>query len=255
MTSYQKSVERSVLELKAANTILGSIAFPDLVRPAVLPNAPPTPELVDWAVRVYCFSVLSHFKELLRSVLLLVEVGHIPAAFIVSRSLFEIGAQAYYVKKHVDQYLNSGDLVAAWQFLFEINLGSRYMREEHGGKAEEAFPEPRDIAKVMRCFDEYFNIGEAATTYSFLSEFSHPNSAAFMHYFDWKADSSGETKITFVPPSSEKLAMALPAVAIALAALLHCGMDLLNRIGDTKVAARLDVALTKLIRAHEEGAS
>jgi hypothetical protein len=206
---------------------------------------------LSWAVRVYYFSLLSQFRDLLRSVLLLVEAGHIPAVFIVARSLFELGAHSYYVKKHVTQFLDAGDLPAAWNFLYDVNLGNRYMREQFGSKGNCAFPEPPNIGKVMGCFNEYFTFARdekpAATIYSSLSEFSHPNCSAFMHHFEWSEDSSSTTKVTFGPPSPEMLALALPNVSIALVALLHCGVDLLIRVGDTQVIPHLRVAIDEVL--------
>lgn len=49
------------------------------------------------------------------------------------------------------------------------------MREEYGEENYEATP--REIAKIMRCFDEFAGKGKATTEYSFLSEFAHPNRA------------------------------------------------------------------------------
>lgn len=135
-------VKRDVRVLESALRRLEGIVFPDLPRPAVPPKASPTADLVNWSIRMYCSCLLAHFREMLRSLLLLTRESHIPAVFAVSRCLFEMGAQGYYVGKHVLQYLRAGDLQAAWDFLLEINMGSRYMREEYGGKLGAPFPEP-----------------------------------------------------------------------------------------------------------------
>src|SRR5207302_9280140 len=122
---------------------------------------------------------------MLRSFLVLVWNGLTPASFLIARCLFEIGAHTYYVHKHFVQYFDAKDLESAWKFLHEINMGSRYMQEEYGDKVEEwpSFVAPREIAKIIRTFDEWTN-KQSRTEYSFLSEFAHPNMAALSHYYN-----------------------------------------------------------------------
>src|SRR5229473_8202859 len=154
-------VKRDTGELKLALQKLDAITLPELVRPPVPHGDPPTGELVTWAVKVYFYSALCQFRELLRATLLLVDAGHISAVFFCCRGLFELAAHAYYVKKHVLQHLKNNDLKSAWQFLFEINLGSRDMREKQKAAqiSEPDYPEGPHIAKVMACFNEYFPSG------------------------------------------------------------------------------------------------
>jgi len=192
--------DKEVTSLRLVSLKLSRLAFPPLQRPAVPEGAPPTRELVEWAVAFYCFSLLSHFREMLRSFLFMVKKGHIPSGFLVARCLFELGAHTYYVHKHVTQYFDSGDLQRAWGFLVEINMGSRYMREEYGDDEEDRpyFLAPREIAKVMRCFEEWEPCrGKAVTEYSFLSEFAHPNMAAFAHYYSMRPGESGFGEVVF----------------------------------------------------------
>ena len=90
---------------------------------------------MSWAIRVYFYSALRQFRDLLRATLLLVDRDLISAVFFCCRGLFELAAHAYYVKKHILQHRKANDLKSAWEFLFEINLGSRDMREKQ--KAQE----------------------------------------------------------------------------------------------------------------------
>ncbi len=203
-------VRRDFQELQSVYRNLERIVFPALPRPSAARNEATTRDLVDWAAKLYCFSLLAHFRELLRSLLLLTESKHIPAAFVISRNLFEMSAQSYYVHKHVLQRVKENDLRAARDFLSEINTGSRYMREEYGEEIGQAFPAPRDIAKAVRSFNEFIEPGWATTSYSFLSEFSHPNMAAFMHYYEWEESASDNTNVKFVAPSPKQLVLALP---------------------------------------------
>jgi hypothetical protein len=122
--------------------------------------------------------------------LILFDAGEAPAVFLSCRAIFETGAHAYYVKKHCMQYLDENDLKAVWDFLVEINSASRYMRDKQKAKgvAKPSFGEGPHISKVIACFDEYFEEQRknkpASMEYSFVSEFCHPNSFAFMNHID-----------------------------------------------------------------------
>ncbi len=240
-------VRRDFQELQSVYRNLERIVFPALPRPSAARNEATTRDLVDWAAKLYCFSLLAHFRELLRSLLLLTESKHIPAAFVISRNLFEMSAQSYYVHKHVLQRVKENDLRAARDFLSEINTGSRYMREEYGEEIGQAFPAPRDIAKAVRSFNEFIEPGWATTSYSFLSEFSHPNMAAFMHYYEWEESASDNTNVKFVAPSPKQLVLALPNVCIAAVALLQSVSDLLSVAKESAVCQRVKAALQQLI--------
>jgi hypothetical protein len=182
-------------KIVTASKRLDQMQFPELLRPAVGQDDPPTDELVFWGARMYCFSTLAHFREMLRSFLNVAQNGLQPAGFIVARCLFELGAHSYYTHKHTTQYLDAGDIKRAWEFLKEINLGSRYISEEYGEKSEEwsPFTAPREIAKVIRVFNEWTN-GKATTEYSFLSEFAHP---AFSHYYEMEPRRDGFGTVRF----------------------------------------------------------
>jgi hypothetical protein len=88
-----------------------------------------TQELAYWSLRVYAYSILSQFREMLRSTLMLQDAGQVPAVFLCCRALFEMAAHAYYVKKHAFQHLDKKDYQAAWDFMIGVNQGSCYMRE------------------------------------------------------------------------------------------------------------------------------
>jgi hypothetical protein len=243
----KKQRQRRLIQIKAASKALDGVVFSALERPNVRKGAAPTRELIYWAVRVYCFSILSHFRELLRSFLYLIDSGYIPAAFVVARCLFEMGANSYYVHKHVTQYLDSGDLEPAWEFLSEINMGSRLMRKRFkDGKGSE-FPEPRDVAKVVRCFNEWVK-KDMVSTYSYLSEFSHADMAAYSHYHEFKLGHQNQAKCIFVGPQRDPLAAPIPEVAMSITALLHFVKKLLVHTEESAVALLLDRALREHIK-------
>jgi hypothetical protein len=185
--------------IEAASRQLDKINLPGLQRPAVVASAAATVDLIKWACHFYCFSVLAHFREMLRSFLVLNWNGLIPASFVIARCLFEIAAHTHYTHKHVIQDLDSNDLESAWRFLNDINMGSRYMQEEYADKTDEwpPFAAPREIARVIRTFDEWTKTRQARTEYSFLSEFAHPNMAAFSHYYKMEPGEAGFGVVTF----------------------------------------------------------
>ena len=76
------------------------------------------------------------------------------------------------------------------------------MQEEYGDKTDEwpPFAAPREIAKVIRTFDEWTKTTQARTEYSFLSEFAHPNMAAFSHYYKMEPGEAGFGVVTFFQP-------------------------------------------------------
>jgi hypothetical protein len=232
-------------QLEVASRELDKIDLPGLQRPAVVASATATFDLVRWACQFYCFSVLAHFREMLRSFVVLTWNGLIPASFVTARCLFEVAAHTHYTHKHVIQYLASNDLENAWAFLTDVNMGSRYMQEEYGDKTEDwpPFAAPREIAKVIRTFDEWTK-KQARTEYSFLSEFAHPNMAAFSHYYKMEPGESGFGTVTFFVPRRDSNAAPWPQVSIASVASLHFVRLLLRRINEKEVASHVETILT-----------
>ena len=247
-------VKRDTKELELALHELDTVTIPELVRPAVAHFDPPTDELVIWAVKVYIYSALCQFRELLRATLTLVDEGHISAVFFCCRGLFELAAHAYYVKKHVLQYMKVKNLGLAWQFLFEVNLGSRDMREKQMAQSGEAiYPEGPHIAKVMACFNEYFPNGhkakQATETYSSLSEFSHPNCFAFINHFEWETDLRNMPKVTFGKPSENLLTLCLPAGCMAVASFLDASGKLAGALGDGELFKTLEAIIEDVLES------
>ena len=157
--------------------------FSNLKRPPVPAKAPATPELVNWGAQVYCYSWMRHFSTLVNGIATLKDAGNTPSSRIVARSVFELGAHAYYVKKHLKQHIDAGNFSAAWEFLTPIGVGSRYINEQHPEESE-MFPSPPHISKAINCFGERMP-EDAQEGYSFLSEFCHPNVLAFSQYYEW----------------------------------------------------------------------
>jgi hypothetical protein len=158
-------------------------SFPNLRCPPVPLKEPTAVDLVDWGIRLYCFSWMRHFSTLVNGLVSLEEAGNDPSARIIARSVFELGAHAYYVKKHIKQHIDAANLAAAWKFLTPIAVGSRYISEQHPEESD-MFPSPPHISKAINCFAERMP-EDAQEGYSFLSEFCHPNLMAFLQYYNW----------------------------------------------------------------------
>lgn len=185
MTATPEDNSLSVSMLRVAAEHLKQIKFPQLVRPAVGPDAPPTVELLNWAIQTYCFPWIRHMSALLNGIILLTDSDNKAAVRIIGRSSFEFCAHAYYVKKHLKQHLDRKDLAAAWKFLLPIGTGSRYISEFQSTPEEnELFPVGPHISKVVNCFKEA-TPKETEDQYSYLSEFCHPNMMTFTQHYRW----------------------------------------------------------------------
>lgn len=182
-TPEDNSLAVSMLRLTAEH--LKKITLPQLVRPALGPDAPPTIGVIHWAIQAYSFPWIRHMSALLNGIVLLIDSDNKAAVRIIGRSSFEFCAHAYYVKKHLKQHLNRKDLAAAWKFLLPIGAGSRYISEFHCTPEEsELFPTGPHISKAINCFKEA-RPKETEDDYSYLSEFCHPNMMTFSQHYRW----------------------------------------------------------------------
>lgn len=184
MTTTPQDQTLSVSMLRVAAEHLKQIEFPQLVRPAVGPHAPPTIELLHWGIRAYCFPWIRHMSAMLNGIVLLTDSDNKAVVRIVGRSSFEFCAHAYYVKKHMKQHLDRKDPTAAWNFLSPIATGSRYINEYHYPEESDLFPAPPHVSKAVNCFKEVMPKG-TEDDYSYLSEFCHPNMMTFSQHYRW----------------------------------------------------------------------
>jgi hypothetical protein len=158
-------------------------SFPNLRRRPGPPHEPATADLVDWGAHLYSFSWIRHFCTLVNGLVSLEEAGNTPSARVIARSVFELGAHAYYVKKRLKQHIDTGNLPAAWKFFTPIGTESRYINEQHPEESE-MFSSPPHISKAINCFGERLP-EDAQEGYIFLSEFCHPNVLVLSQYYEW----------------------------------------------------------------------
>jgi hypothetical protein len=198
--------DRSFKTLRLIAEGLTRLKLPDLTpvdREGVM-----TLEVIGWGTRLYCFSWLRHMCMVSNGMMTLADAGNIPSARILGRTAYELGAHAYYVKKHLRQFTEAGELTAAWEFLTPIAVGSRYISEQNP-KDSDAFISPPHIKKAINCFKEVLP-PYAKENYSYLSEFCHPNMLALRQYYDW----TGPGSVKFVDRDPTEGVFGPPVAAI-----------------------------------------
>lgn len=229
-----EELARLVSEIRETVKIMLAVQTPELPRPKVAQDAPATEELAQWSMRVYAYSLLCQFREVLDSTLLLFDSGHVPAVFLCCRSLFEMAAHSYYTKKWATDHLQKKNYSAAWKFMLGINQGSRYMKEKYEKLPPIELVEGLHIGKVINSFNEYFKEhgdNEAREKYSFLSEFCHPNSFAFTNHIDF-TEKKDDVVVTFAKPSPNICIQVLPDAWFSSMPLLFSLNELLEACGD-----------------------
>ena len=225
---------RLVREIRETAKIMFAVQTPQPPRPKVAQDAPATEELAHWSMRVYAYSLLCQYREVLDSTLLLFDSGHVPAVFLCCRSLFEMAAHSYYTKKWATDHLQKKNYDAAWKFMLGINQGSRYMKEKYEKLPPIELVEGPHIGKVINGFNEYFKEhgdNEAREKYSFLSEFCHPNSFAFTNHIDF-TEKKDDVVVTFAKPSPTICIQVLPDAWFSSMPLLFSLNELLDTCGD-----------------------
>ena len=87
------------------------------------------------------------------------------------------------------------------------------------------------------------DLGDGATReYSFLSEFSHPNSFAFTNHIDWKEAGKPKMKIAFTRPDTEMLIQVIPSAVMSCMSVLLSGYEFLRRLSDNSLEKPLQEA-------------
>src|SRR3990172_6559840 len=129
-------------------------------------------------------------------------------------------------------------------------MGSRYLREEipeQDDSEDVLFPAPREISKVLRCFNEYGNTEQAVKTWSFLSEYSHPNMAAFSHY--WEPVDEWSTEMRFIEPPRDPSKLPRGNVSVSLIAAVQFTFELLRIAGETELASQIKSILMGFVKS------
>lgn len=172
--------------LQSLATALLDIDFKPLKRPTHVPHRGRNEKEVRWGLRVFACSSASLFRDTLRSYLILRDQKLEAASFLTVRLMFEVVAMANYLHQSIVPLLKNGRLDRAWDILDRANIGSYYMLQRGHTRPHGAQPSiPLKIGKAVSSLNDMIpsrTAGWAEIEYGFLSEFSHPDAFALMHY-------------------------------------------------------------------------
>jgi hypothetical protein len=224
-------MSRKIEVLSIVETGLQRVNLPSLKRPPV-PNDDPNEELVIWGIQYYSYSVVAHLRTVLRGLVVLIEAGNIPTAFIVCRHIFEWAAHTCYMSRNMKNYVERGDWKRAWHLHSLAMDGNRWIKD-HGSKySAPSFldnpPDPLSVPNLVNCLEEYrrhtHGNADAKDSYGLLSEHSHPNASCFLPYCKYFGN-----EVRFVPssPDTSRLGVEPPLIElmIFLDALLELGRE------------------------------
>ena len=159
------------------------LPFKTLKRPVHKPDVGRSEKELRWASRLFTCSSMGFFRDMLRSYLSIRKEKLDAISFLAARALFETTAMANYVQMHVQPLLKRKKYDRAWDLLYRASLGSYYARE-HMSRRDDTVerPIPLLIGKAVKSLNSLD--AQASAEYSFLSEYSHPDAFALMHYVD-----------------------------------------------------------------------
>ena len=170
---------------------LSNVQLPSLARPRLGPKEPRTEELVQWATKFYAYSIVAHIHKILSGLIVLADSENIPAAYIVSRHIFEWTAQACLVSSKLKDSYRAKDWEEGWIVLTPAAIGNLWARK-YGAKyalpsqQPPTAPDPLRVGIAVSAYESYqtqkYGLEEVKDTYSLLSEFSHPNAACLQQY-------------------------------------------------------------------------
>ena len=166
---------------------LQKFALPTLSRPPVKPSEDPTAELVNWGIRYHVCSVIAHVRTILKGLVQLCDAGNIPAAWVISRHVFEWAAHACYVSRNLRDYHERKQWREAWKLLSAAATGNLWMKRygaTYGASGVRRSPvlddvsDPIHISKAISAYEQHLEKtprkGDARDSYSLLSEHFTP---------------------------------------------------------------------------------
>ena len=233
---------------------LPRITLPAITRPTLPPTDSPTEELVDFGIQYYAFSLIAHLRTILRALVLLSDAENTPAAYIVSRHVYEWAAHACFMSRNLAEHHQKKQWKEAWELLSHAAIGNLWARR-HGEKYISAgmqpavlddIPDPVHISKAMTAYEEHqqemLGKRDAKDSYGLLSEYSHPNSACFRQHHRYDRD--GRT-VRFVDAGPQ--ASPLPLVNWCLIDLVTFLHSLLGMSKEKNVRAEILTLIHQIV--------
>jgi hypothetical protein len=200
---------RGIHPIELVRDGLKSVNLPPLARPRIAPKEARTEELVQWGTKLYAYSAIAHIHKILSGLMLLADAENVPAAFIVSRHIFEWTAHACYMSDKLKECYQAKDWEEAWTVLTPAAIGNLWAKK-YGAKyappsppALPIVPDPLRIGIAILAYEKYqlqtYGSEEAKDTYGLLSEFSHPNAACLQQYH--AVGNDGSIAISYIDDS------------------------------------------------------
>jgi len=119
--------------------------------------------------------------------------------------MFEVVAMANYLHQGIKPLLEKSKFDRAWDVLDRANMGSYYMIQQGHKRPQGTYTvTPLKIGKAVSSLNALTKQPKrdwAEREYSFLSEFSHPDSLALMHYAEMNAQS--ESAVFHASPEAD----------------------------------------------------
>ena len=168
------------------------IFYEDFHVPEELPSPKDTDsaEYLAYILRVRAGASVLYVREVLDAFSAVSKaLPHASTSVLYARALAELAALTYYLRKNVRDAYQSSNLKVALEWVHKSFSGNRYLKKfftpdspTFNGLPRPAgleFVDPMDLAKATKCFSvEVLREKEERLDYEFLSEVSHPNSAA-----------------------------------------------------------------------------
>jgi len=237
--------------IKLVHDGLGRVDFPPLARPHVGPKQPRTEELINWAARMYTYSVIAHIRKVLSGLILLAGAENVPASHVISRHVFEWAAQTCYMSNKLKVCYEQKDWEKAWEILTPAAIGNLWANK-FGAQYAPAFgppmptaPNPVRIGKAIAEYEAHqektYGYKEAKDTYGLLSEYAHPNAVCLQQYHTIAADGT-------LTIENNVSGSSLPFVNWCLMDLLVFCDTLLGLSKETAVRAEARKALNEILK-------
>lgn len=181
-----------VKSIKLVEDGLRQIDLPPVVRPYGSFNEP-NELVIGWILRYHVYSQIAHVRTVLAGLIMLSDAGNVPTGLILSRHIFEWTAQAAYLTEKLEWLIGRQMWKPAFELMFRIDTSNSWTKS-HGAKYDAPQPcdeilEPFGIGPFIAAYGKFqkkqYGKSTVDDSYSYLSEYSHPNSACFLQYRDF----------------------------------------------------------------------
>jgi hypothetical protein len=235
---------QGIRTLKSVTEGLRAIDLPPLRRPLVRPSDPKTEELVGWGICMFVYPMIAQTRKILIGLVQLAEAENVAASAPLCRHVFEWTALSCYLKGQLTDQFKEQDWEEAWNLLTTVALGSSW-NQKYGSKYAGdppnsipiMIPQPIHVRDAVAEYEKYQSQNsrdaEARDSYSLLCEFTHPNAACLLPYYQYEEN---EAVTRFIDPDHDpQRGSFLPFVNCCLIDMLTFCCELLELAGEIEV--------------------